>query len=92
MRPAVQRQAENPRGLFARREKQAVAAKIVEPDGFAAEPIKQPNEPGLCHQLAGQQVVALEARIVARVAGPVDGAERKESPLAAEGGKRAWGR
>lgn len=87
VRATMERQAEDPGGLFARGQEQAVAAEILEADRLAPEPVKQAGQGSDADELAGEEVMALEAGIVPGGAGPVDGAERQgcARPRAARG-------
>ena len=84
----MERQAENAGGLFAGGEEQAVTAEILEADRFAPEPVKQAGQGADADELAGEEVMALEPRIVSGDAGPVDRAERQGG--ARERGARGW--
>ena len=75
VRAAVQRQTDPHGGDVAGRQQQAVGAKIVETDAFAADGFKQRAKAAPAEQLAGQEVVVVQAGIVIRGGAPVDRAE-----------------
>jgi hypothetical protein len=76
VRAAMQRQAD-PRGRrIGAWQQQAIAAKIIEAETVASEPIEQGTEPARGKQLARQQVMALHPGLVAGIARAVDGAKR----------------
>jgi hypothetical protein len=75
VRAAVEGEADAPRGRVVAGEQQAVAAEIVETDAIAPEGGEQQAESGFGEELAGQQVVALQAGLEAGIGVPVNRAE-----------------
>ena len=79
VRSAVEREAEPP-GRFAPRWKEkSVAAKIVEPQPHLIELSQHPREAAASADLARQEVVSLECRIVPCAAGSVDRANESRA-------------
>jgi hypothetical protein len=64
VRASVQWQTKQPRARILGWKEQAISAKIVKSDPAAADRTEQTGETAIGHELAGQQVVALHARIV----------------------------
>ena len=77
MRPAMERQRQTQRCILARRQQQPVAPEVVEPDPVLAQRLDQRGETRFAEQLAGQQVMPLERRIVLRRPPLVDRAKRQ---------------
>jgi hypothetical protein len=82
MRAAMERQADPQRRRIARRQQHAIAAEIIEARPFPANRFEQAAKTALRQQLPGQQMVALEPRIIAGGIGQVNRAERERGAFA----------
>ena len=89
MRPAVERKGQAPRSLLTRGEQQTIPAKVVEADPVGAQSIEQGFEARLAEQLAWQQVMPLQRRIVLGRAASVNGPEWKVATIGTQGGWQA---
>jgi len=90
MRPAMQGQSNAKRGRLVTRKEEAVAAKIVEADTLAAQPIEQTRETTGGVELPRQQVMALHARLIVRFAAPIDGTKGQAAPAGHWPEREGW--
>lgn len=65
MWPAMQRESEPPRSLFPCGQEHAVTAKVVKAKAARLQLAKHPRETAPTEELSGEQVMALECRVVA---------------------------
>lgn len=81
VRAAVQRQADPDCRAVISREQQAVVAKIIKVQPLPPQRIKHRVEAGPGQDLAGQNVVALQPRLISGHIGAIDGAKGQSLPL-----------